>query len=182
MVEMLAVMFIITMLLVIGTPSALRYRAQSRARATQAIINQIDQAVRMYYDAHTPHEYPEKKSLARRLTGHKDNDNKEGYGYRVQKRGRVYGPWNSTEKLARSGENFADSYGTEIEYYPFNPDTRAYEGAVNNYAKDPNDPTGQTYYRRDFVLRSRGENGEFEQHPHPYGNVIPDDITNFFEE
>lgn len=177
MVEMLAVMFIIAMLLAIGVPAALRYRAQARARATQSIINQIGGAIRMYYDAHTPHEYPENNSLARRLTGHKDNDGKKGYGYRVQERGRVYGPWNGTENLARSGENFADSYGAEIEYYPFR-DTGVYAGAVNNYAKDAKG----RYYRRDFVLRSKGENGDFEEHPHPYGDIIPDDITNFFED
>ena len=181
MVEMLAVMFIITMLLAIGVPTALRYRAQARARATQKIINQIDQAVRMYYNEH--HEYPAANNLTQCLTGYKDDDGKKGYGYRVQKRGRVLGPWNGTEKLSRSGEHFMDSYGTAIEYHPFRiADGNYADTGVNTYAKDAED----RYYRRDYVLRSKGENGDFEEHPHTYTSgsdeIIPDDITNFFEE
>jgi len=187
MVEMLAVMFIIAMLLAIGTPAALRYRVQARARATQTIINTLNGAIREFYREH--HEYPAAGNLGECLTGHRpagnnlfgytnvSGDGKDGYGYRMQRRGRVYGPWNGAEKLTRSGENFTDSYGTEIQYYPFKPDTGAYDGAVNSYAKNADG----RYYRRDYVLRSRGEDGEFANNA--AGAVATsDDITNFFEE
>ena len=197
MVEMLAVMFIITMLLAIGVPAALRYGVQARARATQTIINTVNGAIQQFYKEH--HVYPETDpdsdddDLLQCLTGYrpattdddehygyKDDkgDGKDGYGYRMQPRGRVNGPWNGTEKLARSGEHFVDSYGTVIEYHPFRIANGNYaDSEVNTYAKD----ASGRYYRRDYVLRSKGEDGQFADSA--AGAVATsDDITNFFEE
>jgi hypothetical protein len=123
----------------------------------------------MYYRMHK--KYPD-KDLVQCLTGYRDDDGNPGYGYRLEPRGTVCGPWNRTHLLKTKGDppQFVDSYGREIEYYLFDdmPDE------VKDYINAS--PPGQapSYYRRDYILRSRGKNGKWDKPRNPKS----DDITN----
>jgi len=164
------------------------------------------------------------------------DDGCDGYGFRVARRGKVYGPYLDAEKLHITGTYwyaelgvggheqsappfFVDAYDNPILYYRFDPDANMYHddngleyypqdsagthdaypraqfptpgpaegradsgslvGAINDYAKDQNNE----YYRRDFLLISKGANKKW---PNRYYWVNPgmvetsDDLTNFF--
>ncbi|MDP6633460.1 MAG: hypothetical protein QGG42_01005 [Phycisphaerae bacterium] len=137
-------------------------------------INIIDNAIRMYHAEHR--RYPG-KDLFRDLTGSGDDDGKPGYGYRLEPRGTVYGPWNGVHRLSTKGDppRFADAYGNEIEYHPFegmSEDVKDYMTKSSAPGREP------VYYRRDYILRSRGPNGKWD----PPRNPDSDDITNFARE
>jgi type II secretory pathway pseudopilin PulG len=113
------------------------------------------------------------------------DDGKDGFGYRVRDRGPVYGPYNGTEDLDRDTNDdfeqpvFVDVWERPILYYRFtgsgysgghNPRG---PGSFNAYVENDADE----FYRRDYILISRGDDGEW-QSP---SNADSDDITNFTE-
>ncbi|MBC8373025.1 MAG: prepilin-type N-terminal cleavage/methylation domain-containing protein [Phycisphaerae bacterium] len=146
MVEMLVVMFVITMLLAIGVPAALRFKTQAKINACQVTVNIIDKAVEMYHGLHK--NYPTTEEMVGKLIGQsfkfeveaneptEIEDYHPGPGYRLQPRGTVYGPWNDVDKLARSGDHvqdaqsdqvhFIDAFGHYIWYCPFDTENLTY--------------------------------------------------------
>ena len=79
------------------------------------------------------------------------DDGNEGYGYRLEQRGLVHGPYGGAQNMrvreSFSGSDariFIDAFGNPIYYY------RCYE-----------DPNGDTYYREDNADLSAGE-GDFD--------------------
>jgi len=71
MIELLVVMFVISMLLMIGVPAALKFQTLARLNACQHVVNVIDAAVRLYHDAEGHHKkYPETKDVVARLIGY----------------------------------------------------------------------------------------------------------------
>jgi type II secretory pathway pseudopilin PulG len=171
MIELLVVMFIIAMLLVIGVPAALRFRTLAKINSCRVTVNIIDKAVSMY---HTQHKrYPDVLEMTARLIGvsyrfdaQQDkpvevDDGHPGPGYRLQPRGRVYGPWNGVDKLIRTGEydedsgasapgagqtsariHFIDSFGNPIWYCPFKrpTETSAPTYTDSEFDKDDSEP------------------------------------------
>jgi len=141
MVELLVVMFVITMLLGIGVPAVIHYRTQSKINSCRVTINAVDKAISMYHDLHK--EYPDLKVMPSQLIGlsyeknaqgvlDEYDDGKRGVGYRLQARGTVYGPWNGVDRFRRTGDwhrggsdnrvHFKDAFDQPIWYCPFDPD------------------------------------------------------------
>jgi type II secretory pathway pseudopilin PulG len=173
---MMVVIFVIGLLLTFGVPGVMRMQTNARARATQATVHIIDKAVRMYHGKHGD-EYPEDNStLVQCLTGYRDNDRKEGYGYRLETRGVVYGPWNGTEKIPTRtrGSNpphFVDSFGYEIDYRTFDTGIEYFKTGKAG---------GPEYFRRDYWVRSPGPDGVFSDNLQGDELTTTDDITNYF--
>ncbi len=139
MIELLIVMFVITMLLTIGVPAIIKIRTQSKINSCKVTVNIIHSAVKMYHGAHD--RYPTLKGMPAELYGQsyvnlsisnlgnlkEVDDMHPGPGYRLQPRGTVYGPWNGVDRLRRSGDYdganrvfFRDAFGRPIWYCPFN--------------------------------------------------------------
>jgi len=173
---MLVVIFVIGLLLAFGVPGVIRMQINARARATQATVHIIDKAVRMYHDKHGD-EYPSGNStLVQCLTGYRDDDGMEGYGYRLEPRGIVYGPWPGTEKIPTRGSDpprFVDSFGQEIDYRRFNP------SSPDDYFETGR-AGGPRYFRQDYWVRSPGPDGVFSNNLQGDELTTTDDITNFF--
>jgi len=219
MVEMLVVMFVITMLLTIGVPAIIKIRTQSKINACQTTVNIIHEAVKMYHGQHK--RYPAKESMPAELYGQRFgsvedgpnagqtsevNDYCPGYGYRLQPRGPIYGPWNGVDKLKRSGEYdgnarvfFLDAFGRTIWYCPFKVsqepgeqeyhdpdfDTASVEPgySLSNIADYAKNESGR-FYRRDYILMSQSADGRWGKprgpDPTDDANAPPtDDVTNF---
>ncbi|MBT3202079.1 MAG: hypothetical protein HN350_19425, partial [Phycisphaerales bacterium] len=148
MIELLGVMFVITMLLAIGVPTVIKYRTNAKIAICRTTVNTIDQAVDMYYRQHK--EYPSQNKLTAQLTGlwykwvkpegggaavlKEFDDGVPGVGYRLQARGPIYGPWNGADLLETTGtyeekENggtdnrtfFVDAFSQNILYCTFDP-------------------------------------------------------------
>ena len=187
-------------------PSLNRFRLVAAKAKTQSAINLIDGACRYYFNDFD--DYPPSKDanysgwtgselLVLFLTGYgpdasgpfpsadlSADDGVEGYGFRLAKRGDVYGPYNGTEKLdVRSDPRpeFVDTFGAfgnPILYYRWTGSN--YDSDHNN--DDPDDPnnyaqnTDGAYYRTDFILISRGNNTDWNA---PL-EADSDDVTNFF--
>ncbi|MBL7133293.1 MAG: prepilin-type N-terminal cleavage/methylation domain-containing protein [Phycisphaerae bacterium] len=124
------------------------------------------------------------------------DDGCEGYGRRVEKRGRRFGPYNGTERVKtkrvkREDETykppvFVDCFDEEIYYYRYDPLLPGYHtthnpappgldeaGAYSDYLTQAKD------MRTGFILMTAGPDGLFKDYDaHP----DTDDITNFLEE
>jgi hypothetical protein len=151
-------------------PAIIKVRTRSGPHHSRFTIHILDKAIEMYHGAHN--RYPG-KDLFKDLTGAGDDDGQPGYGYRLEPSGRVYDPWNGTDQLAKRGDppHFVDSFGNEIEYHRFEDmpdDVKDYNTHSRSTGKPP------VYYRRDYILRSRGPNGKWD----PPGSPDSDDITN----
>ncbi len=138
---------------------------------SQVTINIIDQAISMYHSFHR--QYPG-KDLFKSLTGYGDDDGYPGYGYRVKPRGEVWGPWNGVHEMPTKGDppHFVDYWGNEIEYHIFEDMSEAMKDYIN--ASPPGEDPD--YYRRDYVIRSRGPNGKWDKPRDPES----DDVTNLW--
>jgi len=111
------------------------------------------------------------------------DDGKAGYGFRVGLRmpRDGYGPYGGVESLktsdATSGYRFHDAFEFPILYYRFGGgsyaagDNSGLTVDINTYTKN-----GTLYYRKDFVLTSKGPDGAFS------AGTDSDDVTNFLEE
>ena len=138
-----------------------------RTSVSHVRVRMISRAIAMYYATHK--EYPG-KDLVQCLTGYRDDDNHPGYGYRLLPGGRVYGPWNGTERIPTNGEprHFVDGFGKEIEYHPFKD--------MTDYMRASDSGANAIYYRSDYVVRSRGPDRRWDNPREPSS----DDITNLF--
>jgi type II secretory pathway pseudopilin PulG len=201
MIELLVVMLVITVLLTIGVPVIMQYRTQAKINACQVTVNIIDTAIGMYHGQHN--KYPGKNTLPSDLIGLAyDGDGEEiedfqpGVGYRLQRRGPIYWPWNGVDKLKHGG-SFSDAFGQSIAYSVFIDGSGADSGYVDvdfdnenseddveidnidDYAKNKDGG----YYRRDYILMSPSANGKWGLIRGPdnsNSNIEPtDDVTNF---
>ena len=88
----------------------------------------------------------------------------------------VYGPWNGTHHLPTKGNppHFVDVFGNEIEYHLFEGMSDCMKDYMNASApgQEPD------YFRKDYVVRSRGKNGKWDN-PRDIGS---DDVTNMGRE
>jgi prepilin-type N-terminal cleavage/methylation domain-containing protein len=200
MIELLVVMLVISILLTIGVPAIMQYRTQAKINACQVTVNIIDTAIGMYHGQHN--KYPGKNTLPSDLIGLAYNDDGEeiedfqpGVGYRLQRRGPIYGPWNGVDKLKHGG-SFSDTFGQSIVYRLFNADSgyvdddpdnedfdseKSEDGVnindINDYARNKDDG----YYRRDYILMSPSADGKWGLiRGTDDSNIEPtDDVTNF---
>lgn len=211
LVELLVVMFIVGMLATIAVPTVSEYLRVAKQGASLTVLGQIQGACALYKSDFE--ELPPSSALggvysgwqgcellALFLTGYgpdknsdgipgKDwakDDGHEGFGFRVERRGRVFPPYNGTEKTdMRRGASgrpyFVDAWDNPICYYRYDNgyDPGDNRGDPGNgpgnvaYARDG----GGVYYRRDIWLSSRGNNGEWDA---PSDGGENDDVTNFF--
>jgi prepilin-type N-terminal cleavage/methylation domain-containing protein len=203
MIELLVVMLVITILLTIGVPAIMQYRTQGKINACQVTVNIIDTAIGMYHGQHN--KYPGENSITSDLIGlrYDDDDGLEvddfqpGVGYRLQRRGPIYGPWNGVDKLKHGGGTFYDAFGQSIWYSVLNAepddDNSTYEddddfdnensedgvniNNINDYATNKDDGL----YRRDYILMSPSADGKWGLiRGTDDSNIEPtDDVTNF---
>jgi len=213
LIELLTVITILGLLLGILASTIGAVRLRSQVRKSQLIIGQLDAACRTFYnerdeyplstvtvvegDPPSPVRYTGSQWLVRALTGYRDDDLKPGWGFRDVERGKVFGPYNDTERLEvakipdTTKYEFVDAFDRPILYYRYED---GYEAGHNNgppatgpgkletYLKGP----GDDYFRKDFVLISSGPDGKYlDDHP-PYQDGEwdrqCDDITNFLEQ
>ncbi|MCK4625995.1 MAG: hypothetical protein KAV00_11835 [Phycisphaerae bacterium] len=210
LVELLVIVSIIVLLIGLLLPALNKFRIAGKKTKVQAIINLIDGACQQYFTDFE--DYPPSQDnddyngwtgselIALFLTGYgldtggdglpdranlDADDGVDGYGFRLEQRGRVYGPYNGAEKLDTridTRPEFVDVFGrlggNAILYYRY--DGSIYNADHNN--SDPTDPNSYAkdsdgdYYRTDFILISRGRNEDWNA-PKDGGS---DDVTNFF--
>ena len=117
-----------------------------------------------------------------------EDDGVSGYGFRLAKGGRKYGPYFGAERLKTTtfgpGDRsvFIDAFGNPIFYYVW--DGSDYDASDN----DPNGPLSAVadyaedasgnYYRRDIILAAAGPDGRFSS----LTDNANDDITNLVAE
>ncbi len=153
LIELLVVISILVILMSLGSVSVMYALAAARTSASQSTINQIDQAVKMYYQEHKKYPSPGNTNLniARALVGYADEgtytngsfsggDGKDGDGYRLVKRGKVYGPWGGAESIDYVDQveidgtthsdirMFVDAFGNIIWYFRYNDNNSSGRG------------------------------------------------------
>ncbi len=212
LVELLVVISIIALLVGMLLPTLNRFYLAAAKAKTRAAINLIDGACQYYFNDFK--DYPPSNDnttyggwtgselLVLFLTGYAGDptsngapdgnldvdDGVEGFGFRLARRGNVYGPYNGAEKLSvHKGGNdrpeFVDTFdkpGKPILYYRWDSGDSEYKSGHNTgdvltnltqYAQNAD----AAYYRTDFILISRGPN---EQWNAPKDGDS-DDVTNF---
>jgi len=198
LVELMVVVSIISLLLLIGMPSALVIQKNIAAKASEVTLGTIATALKGYHNDFG--EYPPSNSkgaetICRLLTGYpgdadgnqqpgadpKTDDGCAGFGFRTTGAGRnrpVHGPYFGAEKLDTTGGSeprFADAFRQPVMYYRYNGgynsgDNPEGPSDVADYAKND---SGQ-FYRNDYLLITKGPDGSWTK-PRNGG----DDITNF---
>lgn len=216
-VELMVVMLIMLLLLVVLVPTVQKIQRTIMRVAALTTVRLIQDGCKMYYENFG--EYPISKDemnypgwdgkelLVLFMTGYGPDLNRdgtpgtnysiddgcEGLGFRTEKRGKKFGPYNGTQDIETklSDDNsrpvFVDAFDEEIHYYRFdsvldlyntadNPTPPGLEGSAHadylGYAKS---------MQRDFILMTAGPDGIFEN----YGDAAykdTDDITSFLEE
>jgi len=208
LVELMVVVLIIMLMLTIMVPTLSMARLSFRVNKSQYIINLIEGACHQY-QADVGEYPPGLAELVQALTGYQDasKDLKDGFGWRKAARGKVYGPYNGTEKLELFTRSvgtvrftFKDAFDNPILYYrctvsppaePGGPPTFSYKRVVlADRGPDPLEdylkgPEGK-FFRTDFVLITPGPDSnwsEGEIHWQPYYTdghwTRSDDIANF---
>ncbi len=208
LVELMVVVLIIMLMLTIMVPTLSMARLSFRVNKSQYIINLIEGACHQY-QADVGEYPPGLAELVQALTGYLDasKDLKDGFGWRKAARGKVYGPYNGTEKLelltrsvGTARFTFKDAFDNPILYYrctvsppaePGGPPTFSYKRVVlADRGPDPLEdylkgPEGK-FFRTDFVLITPGPDSnwsEGEIHWQPYYTdghwTRSDDIANF---
>jgi len=194
LVELTTVVLIIALLLTILVPTVAQVMAMISAAKTRAVINLIHNACLEYHGE--TNSYPaDGAGLVQALTGRSDDDGKKGFGFRLpdRPRGKVYGPYGGTEKLRAEMHNgleaFIDDSDQPILYYrctvgvsPGGQPTYSYAGSLpgqppnlQNYLKGP----GGRFHRTDFVIISRGPDGEWKPLYESSEWTDSDDIANY---
>jgi type II secretory pathway pseudopilin PulG len=212
----MVVMLIMLLLLAVLAPTVQKiHRTIMRVKALTT-VRLIEGGCRMYYedfgqypvsnDATNYVGWDGKELLVLFMTGYKPDlsgdgtpgassmaadDGKNGFGFRTENRGKVYGPYNGTQDIeTKLSDNdrpvFVDAFDEEIYYYRFDSVLDTYYTADN--PTPPGLGSGSAYddyldnaqtMRRDFILMTAGPDGIFEA----YDDVLDtDDITNFIEE
>lgn len=232
-IELMLVVFIITLLIGIGVPSIHHIRLTYRINLSRATLSMLEEGCEMYrldFEPKVPVEEPWKayppggnNSLVWALTGYVPDagedkkpyndggsgdastddgaDDKRGWGFRISASGKIFGPYNSTEKVPTKNPVrpvFEDSFGNEIFYFRFEGDTNEFVGgdtlvSANNpqpsmeaYAQDKNDK----YMRKDLILCTKGPDSLWGSRDSDDSNIVKfykdlpalDDVTNFIEE
>lgn len=191
LLEMLTVIIIVGLLLSIGTPAVLRMQVIAMRNTSLATVNVIDGGCQLYWNDFNETYPPSNPEGARQVF------NLLAHQYRVQDKGRTYGPYNGCETVDNDGNEFVDAFGYAILYYCwrrtsnsspyqyFNDDNPTGPADITKYAKT--DGTGKVR-RRDFLLCSRGPDGKWPNEiVGNYDNeqkafAQRDDITNFLQE
>ena len=195
LVELLVVITIIGVLLGTLLPTLAKIRVLMLVNASQTMINQIDVAVRQYYDEHDGRYPPDGAVLATCVAvAHPKDPNNTRMG--------SYGPYNGTDKMAWrtamvGGETdpdngtgprmFHDAFGNPILYFRFDRTANAFvAGALRSDIHNgiPSNlggylsGEGGAYYRQDFVLITPGPNSQWEAH-YSGGWTTSDDQNNY---
>ncbi len=167
-IELMTVVLIIMLLLTILSPTIGKVRTNIRSSRTRHTINLISSGCREY-EADIGHYPLNAHGLVQALTGRDDADGQTGYGFRRVPRGKVYGPYGGTEKLntrvkALDLPTFMDAFGEHIYYYRYDATTGFTGGLPDEPAalKDYLKGREGKLHRKDFVLISRGPNGEWD--------------------
>ena len=148
LIELLVVVAIISLLLLIGMPSALVIQKHIATSASKLTLERIAAALKAYhtdFGEYPPSHYPEAEprgaeTLCRLLTGFvgdpngdkappatgpdATDDGCEGFGFRLVGGGRKYGPYLGAHKLAMTEKTepvFIDAFNQPVLYYLFNP-------------------------------------------------------------
>ena len=207
LIELLTIIAILGLLLGLMALTVTSVRIRTRVQKSQFIINQLAGAIRIYHNERgeyppsyqkdlAGHIYTGSEWLVQALTGYRDDDLKPGWGFRDVERGKVFGPYNDTERLqlARTSDNpiqyeFVDAFDNPILYYRYDSED-GYVASHNTdrpanldvYLRGP----GGEYFRKDFVLLSRGPDGRYDEVPYIQATSAwdrnCDDITNFMEQ
>lgn len=200
LIELLTIIMIIVLLAGLGAPSILKMQAQAARSISLTTIRTIDQACRAYELDHK--QFPPSADsdgrqgrhwLVWALTGYKNDaeDKADGYGFRIQKPGTVYGPYVEVAKMriGKTPPSFLDAFDNEIYYYRYEASRGAndkYNSADNNggfaninlYANS-NKTTPYAYFTTSFLLCSPGGDGKWADYPN---TPATDDCTNFLPE
>lgn len=209
-VEIIVVLLIVLLLLVVLAPTVQKIHQVGLCQPLNA-VKLLDVACKRYYEdfAEFPpsrHEdYPGwhgKELLVLFLVGYGPDagldgtpgtdfsldDGREGFGFRVERAGRIFGPYNGAEmvktKLSSNGRPvFVDDFDEEIYYYRYdavlpgyhldNPGTDDVKGPIEWFGAD------YAQNKKDFILATRGPDGKFQDVD---DDAATDDITNFLEE
>ncbi len=192
LVELLVVVAILALLVGILLPAINAAYLDTQVATSQANINMITAAIDMYrndFNGDAPPSTPSgdlptgwegAELLCLLLTGYADDpgtagqplegtadlatdDGKTGFGFRLNQRGKVYGPYNGTEQLdianGPSGgvaKVFVDAFDNSILYYQYR------DSSGWKYDKDDNTGPDQKFLnnaanvRKDFILFSLG--------------------------
>ncbi|MBN1942396.1 MAG: type II secretion system protein [Phycisphaerae bacterium] len=215
LVEILVIVAIVLLLAGILLPAFDLIRAEIRARLSQTHINLIAAACDMYADDFDGDYPPStsssnayftvnndrvgKKLIVLLLTGYannpgtkgtpgatmSDDDGKDGFGFRLVAKGKVYGPYNGTEKIPTVEDSdspvFADAFGNPVLYYRLseggsfikdhNPETIPY--ITENDPDSTSHPGLYDGRNMPFLLITPGKNGDWDK-----DNDDNDDLVN----
>ena len=194
-IELMTVVLIIMLLLTILSPTIGKVRTNIRSSRTRHTINLISSGCREY-EADIGHYPLNAHGLVQALTGRGYvgvDDGKTGYGFRRVPRGKVYGPYGGTEKLntrvkALELSTFMDAFGGHIYYYRYDMATGYTDALAGEPGELPEQPAPLMdylkgpegkFYRKDFVLISRGPDGDWGAYYENGEWTDSDDIANF---
>jgi len=157
LVELLAVITILVLIMAIAYPVILTITRDVRMTKTRTIISELDSGCQIYHNDHG--QYPDSGSeqLVSDMTGLDTGTNPtvcsggdynaEVPGFQVTDGGKVYGPYNNSDKytIVNDGGNyfFEDAFGNEIKYFKSGdytaspPTTPAYLSAADYTLPEP---------------------------------------------
>lgn len=208
-VELMVVMLIMLLLLAVLAPTVQKIHRTIMRGAALSTVRLIDGACKMYredlgeYPPSTHPDYPGWSGgqlLTLLLTGYGPDpdirgepgltmnldDGREGYGFRMERAGKIFGPYNGTEKvvmkLVDGRPVFMDAFDEQLYYYRFDATSGTYHATDDPAPSGLEGPAHADYLasakatQTNFILMTAGPDGYFS------GSTDTDDITNFLEE
>jgi len=197
LVELLVVILIISLLLAILVPTIVKVKVLTMVNASRATINLLQGGCDMYRTE--LNEYPPSDAWAlpsgstlygrHRLVlalvgyqycdGAEVNDGKVGKGFRLESRGKTYGPYAAEDaRMIGSPAAFMDAFENQVYYYRYNSGYASDDPGgpgMPDYAKD----LSGNFLRTDFVLMTKGPDDAWTSFR---SDTTTDDITNFIPE